>query len=307
MPRVLKSLRTLAFGAVAMIASSSSADGVIEISQTSALAGGITSSDSPGFPVTLDSPGSYLLTSALTVSGSSSIDGIATSVVGVEINLNGFSITGPGVCTGIGASLTCPPIGSGAGVRGGSGTTVRNGTIRGFSNSGVFLGSGSHATNLILTENSASGIQVQGQSEISRCIVSRNAIGGIIAQHGSIVTRNVVHGNDGTGISAGAGGSVTENSIWANSGRGITIVSSVQDAGGIAARNAVLANGSDGLLIDTGSLVLANSIKDNGGNGIGVVVGAAYGHNNVRGNAGTITVTGGDIAPNVCEGNLTCP
>ena len=42
-------------------------DGTIEINQASALAGGISSSDTAGFPVTLDSPGSYRLTSNLIV------------------------------------------------------------------------------------------------------------------------------------------------------------------------------------------------------------------------------------------------
>ena len=38
------------------------ADGVVEIDQAAAIAGGITPGDDPGFPITLDSPGSDRLT-----------------------------------------------------------------------------------------------------------------------------------------------------------------------------------------------------------------------------------------------------
>ena len=40
-------------------------DGVIEINQAKALAGGVTAFDGPGFPVTVTAPGSYILTSAV--------------------------------------------------------------------------------------------------------------------------------------------------------------------------------------------------------------------------------------------------
>ena len=51
------------------------ADGVDEINQTSALAGGITPGDAAGFPITLTEPGSYVLTSNLSVpAGTSGID-----------------------------------------------------------------------------------------------------------------------------------------------------------------------------------------------------------------------------------------
>jgi len=42
-------------------------DGVTEVNQTRAVAGGVTSDDTPGFPVTLNHPGSYRLTGNLTV------------------------------------------------------------------------------------------------------------------------------------------------------------------------------------------------------------------------------------------------
>ena len=53
-------------------------NGVVEINQTRALMGGVTASDTPGFPVTLDSPGSYVLTSSLVLPDAST-DGIEVS------------------------------------------------------------------------------------------------------------------------------------------------------------------------------------------------------------------------------------
>ncbi len=115
-------------------------DGVLEINQTAALAGGITEGvqcvDGPGFPVTLCTPGSYILTSDLVVPASTS--GIVLVADDVSLDLNGFSITGPASCN----TSSCPS-GSGSGVvRGliivpvpstkGDRVTVTNGAIRGF-------------------------------------------------------------------------------------------------------------------------------------------------------------------------------
>ncbi len=58
-------------------------DGVIEISQTQAEAGGVTSGDTPGFPVTLSAPGSYRLTSNLDVRNEPSPADISAIVVEV--------------------------------------------------------------------------------------------------------------------------------------------------------------------------------------------------------------------------------
>ena len=65
---------TLATAAAALVLgffprSAVAVDGVVEINQTRVLAGGVTASDTPGFPVTLDASGSYSLTGSLDVSG----------------------------------------------------------------------------------------------------------------------------------------------------------------------------------------------------------------------------------------------
>src|SRR5208283_2371136 len=70
-------------------------DGVVLIDQNRALAGGITPGDTPGFPVTISQTGSYRLTGNLTVPDVNT-GGIVVTADHVTIDLNGFSIIGPG-------------------------------------------------------------------------------------------------------------------------------------------------------------------------------------------------------------------
>src|SRR5438128_1949460 len=65
-------------------------DGVILIDQNRALAGNLTPGDGPGFPVTISQPGSYGLSSNLTVPLGN--HGIEITADGVTLDLNGFGI-----------------------------------------------------------------------------------------------------------------------------------------------------------------------------------------------------------------------
>src|SRR5882757_4036016 len=75
-------------------------DGVILIDQTRALAGSVTPGDTPGFPITLSQAGSYRLTGNLTVPNASTA-AISIGADNITIDLNGFSIIGPTVCSTI--------------------------------------------------------------------------------------------------------------------------------------------------------------------------------------------------------------
>ncbi len=70
-------------------------DGVTLIDQNRAIAGGVTPADPAGFPVSINQPGSYRLSGNLTVP--MGVNGIEINVDGVSLDLNGFSIVGPGV------------------------------------------------------------------------------------------------------------------------------------------------------------------------------------------------------------------
>src|SRR5213079_870780 len=97
-----------------------------------ALAGGVTPGDAPGFPVTLSVAGSYRLSGNLTVPDENT-NAIVVSADNVTIDLNGFSILGPVVCSGNPVSCNFTT-GTGTGVIVDGlhpNLTLVNGTIRG--------------------------------------------------------------------------------------------------------------------------------------------------------------------------------
>ena len=117
-------------------------DGVIEINQAKALAGGVTGTDGGNFPVTIDKGGSYRLTSNLVVPADT--NGIVVSIIGaaadpsiVDIDLNGFTISSTVSCSwggGEPASLGCTAsIGPGYGIQAVVGQVrVHDGVVQGF-------------------------------------------------------------------------------------------------------------------------------------------------------------------------------
>ena len=98
------------------------ANGVVLFNQADALAGNVTPGDAPGFPVTLSATGSYRLAGNLLPTAGN--DGIEVTGPEVTIDMFGFRLAGSG------AALN--------GVVGKSrALTVRNGTIRGFTENGI--------------------------------------------------------------------------------------------------------------------------------------------------------------------------
>jgi hypothetical protein len=125
-------------------------DGVILIDQNKAMAGNVTPGDAPGFPATISQSGSYRLSGNLTVPNA---DTTAIQIItdNVTLDLNGFTIKGPTVCTSTtisGPVTSCSPTGLGLGIiaRGADSLflldniTILNGTIRGMGSNGIFVG-----------------------------------------------------------------------------------------------------------------------------------------------------------------------
>jgi hypothetical protein len=111
----------------------SAVDGVIEINDARALAGGVTPGDPPGYPVRLTQSGSYRLTSDLSVPAAT--DAIDVEISSVTIDLNGFRILGPFVC-----AAPCSS-GAGIGISGNQGRTkIVNGEVSGFAGGGIAIG-----------------------------------------------------------------------------------------------------------------------------------------------------------------------
>jgi len=158
--------------------------------------------------------------------------GIIVQADDVTIDLMGFSLhagTGPAI--------------DGTGYRR---TTVKNGTIQGWSGTGILLGSEAVLSNLIVAENQGSGIDVGMDSRIIDCTTSANFVHGIIVRAGSIVTGCAASNNH-------------ENGIWALGG---------MSSGALVIGCAVDNNLKNGIRVDNKTTVLNNHIRANDSGGL---------------------------------------
>lgn len=264
-------------------------DGVVEINQARALAGGITPGDGAGFPVTLSAPGSYRLTSNLDVTGDTSpqnVTAIAVTGAGVTIDLNGFALVGPAVCTRT-STTSCTNAGSGRGVDSvASGTVVRNGQVAGFGNAGLFLASRAHRVEAVVARaNAGAGIVVNAGS-VRGCTAELNDLTGISVTAGDVGDNHVL-GNGGTGIGL-TDGVAHDNYVGDNDSIGINASTA------LVRGNVVSSNGSWGLFVQSFRYTgYAENVFDNN-NGAGAEVGTA---------SGAVAAQLGD---NLCN-NILCP
>ena len=183
-------------------------DGVIEINQAKALAGGVSFSDNPGFPVTISQSGTFRLTSDLMVPGG--VEGIQVLADHVTVDLNGFSLVGGG-----GA------IADGIGISGHRNVEVRNGTIRTFSRAAVFGNLASYFARVVDVRAVSNflGIELQGQgSVVDGCTAAVNGSTGIRVTEGGLITRSVARGNLGYGLLVTAPGAYGGNVVTGNNG-----------------------------------------------------------------------------------------
>ena len=185
-------------------------DGVVEINQRRAEAGDVTPGDSPGFPVFINDPGSYRLTSDLVAP--SGIGAISIKTDHVTLDLNGFSVLGGG------------EVGSANGVSFGAqdNVEVRNGTVRGFLGHGVFGSSFSlHARviNVRSSDNVMTGIELQGPgSLVEGCEAMGNGGRGIKVSNGSLIINSIARDNGAEGLALATDGGYRSNVVTNNNG-----------------------------------------------------------------------------------------
>jgi hypothetical protein len=183
-------------------------DGVIEINQARALAGGIAPGDSPGYPIQLDASGSYRLTSDLNCAINNS--GIVISADNVTLDLNGFTMYGGGGLNN-----------DGIGMGGAKNVEIRNGTIRGFTRSGIFTNSSTEnirAIGLRVIGNTIYGIDLQGPSNLVDGCTALGGTIGIRAFDGSLVINSVARGNSSFGLILVGPGGYRSNVLTGNNG-----------------------------------------------------------------------------------------
>jgi hypothetical protein len=194
---------------------------VLEINQSCAAAG-CFAGDTPGFPVTAQAAGSYILTSNLTVPLA---DTEAISLYsGITLDLNGFTISGPVTCTG--SPAVCDVSSTGTGVYSGGHNLIRNGRIKGMGGNGIAGADYTRVEAVEIEGNGYSGISgVSGSAGwiIERCNIHSNAQQGIDLYNGSVggtqVRQNSVRSNGGIGIRA-PGAIVSGNAVHQNGGVG---------------------------------------------------------------------------------------
>jgi hypothetical protein len=205
------------FSAAAMVlglaASASAVDGTIEINQAKVLANG------GSFPSTIGASGSYRLTGNLTVPANTDGILVLAAAANSTIDLNGFSITGPGSSsntqTGIDALNS-------------NDVTVENGAVTGFG-FGVVLAHFGIVRNVHADMN-GSGMQVGNNSVVQGCTANdstQSGSGGIrCGGDGCVISGNTVNGSplntNARGIVCdGSGSLISGNTILGNSAFGL--------------------------------------------------------------------------------------
>ena len=236
------------------------AEGKIMIGQT----------PSTTFPIVIDTPGSYVLTSNLQVS-SSNTDCIQITGDNVTLDLNGFALVGPGTGTG----------GRGIYVNSADNVSISNGTVRNFRNNGIYIPQTSHngqLKDIRAYDNVSHGISI-AYSTIVNCTAETNGMDGIYAWY-CTVKDCASNDNDDDGIYAYRS-KVSDCKCYANGNRGIysqystitncTIDYSAQQ--GIEARystliNCTVTNNSSHGIEATHSSITNCTAYDNGYHGI---------------------------------------
>lgn len=202
--------------------------GRVEINQARALAGGVTASDTPGFPVVIDRPGSYVLTSDLDLSVVPSPH--LTSAIRIEadfvtLDLGGFTIRSTNVCTGTFDGCTfgnnAPAIHA---VNYPTyGVVVRNGSIVGATGTAVAL---AYATGARVERVDVRHAGYQGVSGGAACQVAATRVElvgrrGVYLGEGSRLAASAVARVGELGAVIGDGSLVRGNRISESVGRGL--------------------------------------------------------------------------------------
>ncbi len=233
--------------------------GVVAIDQRAALAGRVTPQDTPGFPVTISEPGSYRLTSNL-VLPDAAMTAVQITAGNVTLDLNGFSIIGPNVCTA--NPITCTIRGGGIGIMAVGDTGVPSpANIRVMN--GMVRGMGSH------------GIRMMGESTVvERVLAVSNGGPGIVVGNGSVIDSEARLSGSGTAIV----GLHVRGCTAANNVFGIFV-----RPGGVAAGNTAMANEGGGISV-TNATATGNTATNNVNYGIDAICPGALTGNTAFGN-----------------------
>ncbi len=186
-----------AFISLALASAVAADEGRLEINHASALAGGITPGDAPGYPILISAAGHYVLTGPLSCPAPLDLYALAILInaANVTLDLNGFGIEitpGPGFGEAVRVSFPA------------SNVTIRNGYIR----------ATAATTRIAVFAVNVNDLKLEGLS------VSGPAFDGISLSGGSrfhIIDNQVSNGGShGILLDAGADGLVARNHMFGN-------------------------------------------------------------------------------------------
>jgi hypothetical protein len=270
------------------------------------------------FPVTIDAPGSYYLMGNVVGAG-----GITIVASNVTIDLNGFTLAGPGAGSGIAAPATLDNV------------TIRNGTLRDWGGSGIYLPDvrGVTVEQVVAFNNSEYGILARDQARVIDCHARDNGragirVGddsavrhsfasnngpaynesGIVVGQRSVVESSKAYSNLGNGIHVGPDSVVTDCSAALNGHGGIWADEKAKVSGAIATDNefsgvtvlgdgvvvdsVARSNGVTGILTGSASVIRGSASSGNGYDGIEVIFGGIIEGCTARGNQRNGIVSG---------------
>lgn len=280
----IQSLRLSILGLALAPVAVSVAGGALEINQDCA-AVGCFAGDTAGFPITISTPGSYVLTSDIAVTTAGAV-GIAINASPVDLNLNGHTIDGGGSCSG--SPVTTCTVGAGeTGITQNNsflpGTVhVHDGTIRGFTHDGLSAG--------MYFNDSGDGIVLEHLNVMENAggwaiaFSAAPSVTGMVRLRDSLIARN-------------------QNIGVAQTGGAVTLTISIENS-------EISSNGSYGVLSPPSATYVGNRFFRNGNNAINCGGACALGSNTFAGNnlAGIqySVSTLRDMGGNVCLDH-SCP
>ncbi len=286
-------------------ATSHAVDGVIEINQARALAGGVTTTDMPGFPVTIGTPGSYRLTGNLQPPGPLA-NGVEIDAVGVVLDLNGFAILGGTTCTDSGTipnTVSCKTGGfTNVGIAGTAtdAVRIRNGTVVGTTGSAIDLSDTRSDTLEDLAIGSSGDATACVQLGVAATVL-RTRIGvcggsGLITGDAAQISLSRTGANHLNGMSVGILSRITNSEANANGQAGIITTGS-----SVVSETITSGNGTDGVSSTGTDSTLTRIVASfNLGSGANLTAGSTYGESVFQNNA--TPVTGGmSRGDNVCN------
>ena len=280
-------------------------DGALQINQACAVQTGCFTGDTAGFPVTIATAGSYVLTGNLVIPDEH-VDVIIVQAPNVHIDLNGFSIARQGCLdvpsctrkTGDGNAILV----SDSNVRS---VSVANGSVVG-TGRGVELRDDAQVRNLTVRLTGGTGIRVQSSSIVSGCAAIENGGNGISLEgDGAVVSGSTARGNVFNGIFGGEGSAVSGNSAHGNA-NGIVAVD-----GSTVSDNSASANTQYGILTGPGTAVRGNVVRNNQTYGLSLTFDSTYRENTSTSNAVGAVLGGVNLGDNYCAGtgvvSASCP